>query len=190
MALSVTHIVIVGDDSEAAQTIEEKFIQKDYSNAQMGVEDLARYLTGMASGAYNGKVMVFSDAGDGTVGTIDVVCTQANFVAGDTLVVAGVTFTAATSASEDAWDGEFEAGASDTAMGDNLAAAINAHPALEGMLTAANTTGTVVLSFTDKSLAAMFANASETGTSMAITDNADSAIGTAQAALRIFRLGL
>lgn len=158
-----------------------------YHNPAEGVNRLINFLAKLNGGGAPSKVLVFVDKGDGTAATGTVACTQAAAVAGDTFTLCGVTFTVAASASSDPADGEFEAGADDTAMGDNLAAAINAHPALFGLLTAAAVTGTVTWTLTDKGLQGLLAEAQETGDSMAVTNPTNGAIGTIQTALRIFR---
>jgi phage tail sheath gpL-like len=75
-------------------------------------------------------------------------------------------------------------------MGDNLAAAINAHPALKGLCTAANAAGTVTVTVTDKGIHGNLLKLSETGDCIVATSPTNGAIGTVQSPLRIYRKGL
>ena len=118
-----------------------------------------------------------------------IACTQANALAGDTLTIGDASFVVKASPSSDPSKGEFAAGASDTAMGDNLAAAINAHPKLKGLLTAANVTGTVTWTAVEKGLQGNLIRMTETGTSMALTQPTAGAIGTVQTQARHYRRG-
>jgi hypothetical protein len=155
-----------------------------------GIELLREYLARIAAGGSSAKVLAFVDAGDGTAATGTVACTQANALVGDTLVLCGITFTVKTTPSANPLDGEFAAITSDTAMGDALAAAINAHPLLKGVCTAASVTGTVTWTMADKGLFGNLGKATETGTSMAVTNPTNGAAGTTSASLRVFRKGL
>lgn len=185
---SVIYLAIVTGDT-AAQTIADRHVGK-YDNATSAIELIRELLARGIGGIEDMKVHLFQDKCDGTAATGTVACTQASAVAGDTYTLAGVTFTVATSPSTDPARGEFAAGASDTAMGDNLAAAINAHPALNGLLTAANSSGTVTWTARDKGLFGNLIRASETGSSMVVTQATNGAIGTVQSSMRTFRRGI
>lgn len=185
---SVIYLAIV-TDSTPAQTIADRHVGT-YDNPAMAIELVRNLLERVTSGQIDGKVHLFQDKCDGTAATGTVACTQASAVAGDTFTLAGVVFTVATSPSSDPHLGQFAAGASDTAMGDNLAAAINAHPALKGLLTAANSTGTVTWTAADKGLFGNLIRMAESGDSMAVTQATNGAIGTVQSYMRPFRRGL
>jgi hypothetical protein len=77
--------------------------------------------------------------------TSSVVCVSANTDADDTLKIGAVTLTA--KAGDASGENQFNIGASNTAMGDNLAAAINAHSKLLGLCTAVAVTGTVTITW-------------------------------------------
>lgn len=183
---STLHIVIASDEKPVA--LADKYVGT-YDNPAGAVNKLFAFLGKCLGVAVGAKVFVFVDKGDGTAATGTVACTQASAVEGDTFTLAGVTFTVKDSASTRPDLGEFEAGADDTAMGDNLEAAINAHPALKGMLTALNAAGTVTWTLADKGVQGNLARATETGSSMAVTNPTNGAIGTVQSAFRIFRRG-
>lgn len=183
---ATVHIVIATD--EKAIAFADKYVGR-YDNPAGSINKLMDFLGKVIAIAVPSKVFLFVDKGDGTAATGTVACTQASAVAGDTFTLAGVTFTVAASPSSRPDLGEFAAGADDTAMGDNLAAAINAHPALKGMLTAANAAGTVTWTLADKGVQGNLASATETGDSMVVTNPTNGAIGTVQSAFRIFRRG-
>ena len=187
MAHNCTLSISVVTD-EKAIALDQKYLGK-YDNPAMGVQLLINLLAKIGSGAVPGKIFVFADKGDGTAATGTVACTQASAVTGDTFVICGVTFTVAATPSTRPDLGQFAAGASDTDMGDNLAAAINAHPALKGMLTAVAVTGTVTWTLADKGIQGNLARATETGSSMAVTNPTNGATGTVQRAFTIFRRG-
>lgn len=185
---SVIYLAIVTGDT-AARTIADRHVGP-YHNPTLSIEQVRDLLARAIGGTEDAKVHLFQDKCDGTAATGTIACTQANAVAGDTFTLAGVVFTVATSPSTEASLGEFAAGASDTAMGDNLAAAINAHPALNGLLTAAAVTGTVTWTARDKGLFGNLIRMAETGTSMVVTQATNGAIGTVQSPMRTFRRGI
>lgn len=75
--------------------------------------------------------------------------TLAAVLAGDSVVVWGKKFTAIANGATPRNDGEFSVGASDTASGTNLAAAINRHPALAGVCVAVSILGVVYVGHAD-----------------------------------------
>lgn len=188
MALKSVMYIAIPSEGLGAARVSEYVAQ--HQNAGAGIALLREYLQRIAYGGDAAKVHVFVDAGDGTAATGTVVCTQASAVEGDTFTLCGVTFTVKTSPSSNPYDGEFAAITSDTVMGDALAAAINAHPLLKGVLTAANSSGTVTWTLTDKGLFGNLARATETGSSMAVTNPTNGAIGTVSTSMRTFRRGL
>lgn len=80
-----------------------------------------------------------------TVVTATIGCVLANTDADDTVAIGSVTFTA--KASGASGDNQFNLGASNTAMGDNLVAKINAHPDLLGLVSGINASGTITLTY-------------------------------------------
>jgi len=150
--------------NESADSGEERI------NTENFIPSLVNLLRSIQAGTISGKVMFYQDAADGGAATEDVTCTQASANEGDTLTVCGVVFTemVATTPSADPNDGEFAAVTSDTVFGDNLEAAINAHPKLKGLVTAVNSAGTVAVT---ADVGGMFGNnftLAETGSSMAV----------------------
>lgn len=187
MAHNSTLIIAIATD-EKPDALDDKYVGT-YHDPRGGLNLLIDFLAKVNGGIVASKVMVFQDKGDGTAATGTIACTQASAVDGDTCTLCGVVFTVATSPSTDPARGEFAAGASDDAMGTNLAAAINAHPALKGLLTAANASGTVTYTLADKGLQGNLAKVTETGSSMVVTAPTNGAIGTIQRSLTMFRRG-
>ena len=189
--MSTTAIVYVAValDQTPAQTIQERYLGR-YDSPRRALELLRTLLAALEGGTQVGKVQVFIDKGDGTRATGTIACTQASFVNGtDVLTLADATFSCVASPSSDPSKGEFSALTSNTVTGDALAAAINAHPKLKGLLTAANAAGTVTWTVTEKGLQGNLVRATETGNGMVVTNPTNGAIGTIQAQARHFRRG-
>lgn len=75
-----------------------------------------------------------------------ITCVVANTDADDTIRIGKTTFTAKSSGASG--QGEFNLGASNTAMGDNLLAKIVAHDDLAGLVTGVNASGVITLTWT------------------------------------------
>lgn len=131
---------------------------KDYVLASTSTADLI--LTAKEYGsvgntivAIDGTVNGLSPAGgslaggkdSSTVVTATIGCVLANTDADDTVSIGATTFTA--KASGATGDNQFNLGASNTAMGDNLVAKINAHPDLLGLVSGIAATGTITLTY-------------------------------------------
>lgn len=186
---AIATVVIVLDDNAPPVSIDEKFIG-EWHNPTEGVELIRQLLERVNSGLQPGKVHVFLDKGDGTVAAGNVACTRAN-AAGDTVTIAGIVFTETTSPSSNPLDAQFARGASDTACAANLAAAINAHPALKGMLSAAGAVGDCVVTALDKGLFGnLIVMSTSDATAFGLTQFTSGAKGTVQAQFRTFRRGL
>src|SRR5574342_144439 len=183
-------LVIVSDDNLPSQTVKERYVG-DHHNPTRSLNLLINYLAAVAGGSAPGKVLLFQDSGDGTQAAGNIACTQANATAGDTVTIAGVVFTVRASPSSEASLGEFAAGASDTAMAANLAAAINAHPALKGVLTAAGSVGNCALTAVDKGTQGnLIVMSTSDATAFGLTQFASGAKGTVKTELRAFRRGV
>jgi len=123
-------------------------------------------------------------------GTGTIVCTQANALPGDWVRVNNSKFTVATTPSPVSSLGEFAPGANSTECGANLAAAINAHPALKGAWTATAATGTVTVTAVSKGLHANQMNMdTNKPTAFALTSPTNGGEGTLFNELRSYRLG-
>ena len=148
------------------------------------VQSLINILRGVHAGTLSGKLLYYIDKADGTAAAQTITCTFASANEGDTATICGVVFTemVATTPSTDPADGEFAFATSDTVSGDNLAAAINAHPRLKGLVTAVNVTGTVTVTYANKGVFGNNGTISETGGSMAVgaATFASGAVGTEQ----------
>jgi phage tail sheath gpL-like len=189
-AANVLNITVVGSDKSPAASLADK-IMKAPDHGREGIMALVRYLESIAGGSVDAKVFVsLAGSNTGTAGTGTIVCTRAN-AAGDSVTIGTTVFTEATSPSLDPKLGQFARGASDTTCGDNLAAAINAHPDFRGVLTAADVAGTITLTFADKGLHANQLTMSTTdATAFALTAPTNGAKGTLSNALRCYRRGL
>lgn len=157
-----------------------------------GIEKVRDLLQRVQAGIEPGKVFVAMDDAGGTGATAatgSVACTQANITAGDTFILCGVTFTATTGPSSEPSLGQFAFLTSNTVTGAALAAAINANPALAGILTAASAAGTVTWTLADKGLHGQLAKGTGS-TGMVVTNPTNGAAATTlSSGLRVFRKG-
>lgn len=110
------------------------------------VGNLLRFFRGLLNGSRYGTVVIEADASK-TAATGTVTC--ASVQAADTVVVGNVTLTADAALNTGL---NFALGASDTACGDNLAAAINRHAVLSLYVLAVNVAGVVTLTAIGKNL--------------------------------------
>lgn len=104
-----------------------------------GAKRISDLIVGAAGGAYDANMFVTVTDNTGTYPTGNVACVQAN-ASGDTVIF---TFGALTVTLTEGATGEngFARGASNTTCAANLAACINAHTLLKGLLTAAGAVG-------------------------------------------------
>lgn len=140
MAIATIVIKHKRDVKKLARALEER-----NDNPRVALTRIANLLSGLVGGAQSGSVLLHVEDDDAVAAELDVVCVQAEATAGDTVTIAGVVFTAAASPSSDPSRGEFAIGASNTALGANLAAAVNRHPRLDGLVSATAVTGTMTL---------------------------------------------
>jgi hypothetical protein len=187
---TVLYVTIVADTGVPAKTLAER-VCKRYDLADSASTAIATYLTRLVGG--NGSAIVhvaLAGPDTGTQGTGTIACVQANAVAGDRVTVQNTHFTVATAPSTNAALGEFARGVSNTEMGANLAAAINAHPALKGAWTAVSVTGTVTVTAVTKGTHANLMNMETTKpTAFTLTQVSNGAKGTLFNELRSYRLG-
>lgn len=184
-----TITVALNDNPEASAL---KYVKK-YHDGPSGLVALIELLQCCVYGGLHHTVTVSVDEGDGTAAAETIACVQTNATAGDTVTICGVEFTVAASASDDPLDGEFEAGANDNAMATNLGAAVTAHPALFGLLTAAVVTDTVTCTMTTGGAAGNHGKVSTsdaTAFTLGSGTFASGAVGTTESAIRAFRGGL
>lgn len=140
--LAVSHFTIA-HDTEAAETITEMF-NRPSDDPKGGVQRLSTFLDGALCGAKNCYVQAYVEGGatsdDFAAGTVAI--THANVVANDTLAIAGNTFTWVASAAN---ENQITIGASATADGDALVAALAAHSVVKNFVTGVNAAGTVTI---------------------------------------------
>lgn len=106
-------------------------------NTQSSGLKLMKWMKGVVSGMNGGVVTVLAGAvkASGTATLVSVVAT-------DSITIAGTTLTAVASGATSA---QFNVGANDTATAANLAAAINANTALQGIVDATSALGVVTI---------------------------------------------
>jgi hypothetical protein len=138
-------------------------------------------LTGMASTLTGGL-----DAGSRVTSAVAI--THANVSADDTFSIGSVTLTWKVSASG---EDQVTIGASATADGDNLAAKINAHSKLAGLVSAVNASGTVTMTWlVDPRIAMLMLLATSDATAMALTQpSLGSRTYATEQAVRLYTLG-
>lgn len=181
---SVVITIPLGNTKAAAAVA--RYLHPTPDNIARGAEGLRDLLERVSSGLEDGTVYAYADNADGTAATGTIACTQSTIVDGATVKIAGVTFTAKTTPSTVPSKGEFAFLTSNTVTGAALAAAINAHPFLKGLLTAANGSGTVTLTLVDKGAFGNFLKMVGS-TGLVITNPTNGAGGTEAGFLRVFR---
>lgn len=145
---ALTKIYITHGSTEAAQSLQNKLARPDKRGFASALINL---FSSLAAGTRTARVdMVMEDITGGDRASATVTCTQANAATGDSVTIGGQTFTIV--AATPTAGAEFVKGASDTAMGDNLAAAINANAALKGVVSAASVAGVVTVTAAEAGL--------------------------------------
>jgi len=187
---SVLYITVTTDSGVPAKTLAER-VCKSYDQARSATTAIATYLQRLVGGSGSAVIHVALAGPDtGTQGTGTIVCTQANALAGDRVTVQNTHFYVTTAPSTNPALGQFSKGTSNTECGANLAAAMNAHPALKGAWTAANASGTVTVTAVTKGLHANLMNIETTKpTAFAVTSPSNGSDGTLFNELRSYRLG-
>lgn len=190
MAKNSTVYIAVSTGGPSAKVIAERYglgvsssTGRTFSSDVACIEGLRRLLEDVSSGLEPGRVYVASDRGDGTAATGTLVCVQASVADGDYVKFGDVKFTARTTPSSDVSKGEFAFLTSDTITGAALAAAVNAHPAMKSVGTAANSSGTVTLTLNDKGLFGNCMKITKSGTGFTATSPTNGAVGTMQIGL-------
>ena len=187
---TVLYITVVSDSGLPPKSLAER-VCKRYDQARSAANALAAYFQWLAGGNQPAVVhLALAGPGTGTAGTGTIACVQANALAGDRVTVQNTHFYVATTPSTNPALGEFARGANNTECGANLAAAINAHPALKGAWTATAATGTVTLTAVAKGLHAnlmKIETTKPTGFTLTQVSNGDE--GTLYNELRSYRLG-
>lgn len=124
---------------DAAPTVGDNLNQ----GRQPSLHRLSSYFAALAGGSKRGAVTVtVATGGDSTKASATVTCDQASVSAPDTITIGDTVLTLV--ASSPGTD-EFLAGASDTEMATNLAAAINAQASLRQVLAATSAAGVVTI---------------------------------------------
>ena len=157
-----------------------------------GINEVINLLAKIVGGSESARVYVAADSGGGTAGTFTVAVTDANYTAGETLVICGVTFTIVAAYSSDLGiaRNQLVAQGSDTLSGAEVAKKINAHPLLKDAWTAVNVAGTVTCTMKDKGLHANLAVVAETGDAFVVTQVSNGAEGTLSMPLKAWAKGI
>ncbi len=137
MATANTHINIIITTEEDPDAVERQL----YIDASP-LQAIMHYIGLIASGVVRGNFIYQIDEADGTQATETYAFTYASGADGDTVTLGNVVFTARTSPSSDPMAGEFALSTDDDTTSAAFAAAVNVHPRIRGILTAANSSGT------------------------------------------------
>jgi hypothetical protein len=187
---TVLYITVISDSGLPPKSLAER-VCKRYDQARSAANALSAYFEWLAGGNQPAVVhLALAGPDTGTAGTGTIACVQASALAGDRVTVANAHFTVATAPSSDPALGQFARGASNTDCAANLAAAINAHPALKKAWTATALTGTVTVTAASKGLHANLMNLETTKpAAFTLTQVSNGAEGTLYNELRAYRLG-
>lgn len=148
------------------------------AGANRACNGISKLAASMAGGIRPGSLVAATVlADDGVKSTAEIACTRAN-AAGNNVVF---TFGAVAITLTEGASGDFLRGADDTATGDNLAAAINAHAVLKTIMSAAAVTGTITItSKIPTSLTHDIALSTDDATAFGLTQFASGTEGAAQ----------
>ena len=141
---------------------------------------IADIIMAVAGGTYHGNVWATVTTDSGAKPTGVVACTQAN-ASGDTVIftygTAAITLTEAGTGVEG-----FLRGASNTTCAANLAACINAHPVLGGLMTAVGSVGNCNLTFKlpNQGIAGAVIMSTSDGTAFALTQFTGGTVGVSK----------
>lgn len=138
--------LVITHGSEETQTIKD-LLKQGSSEDREGLVRLASYFRAVASGNRNASVQIGTGDSAAAAAAGTVACVQASITAGDILYVGRVGFVA-TNGAVTPGDATFDMRTSDTAVGASVAAQVNAHASLTGVLTATAASGTVTITAT------------------------------------------
>lgn len=142
---AITTIEICHGDAVAPATIAAEYAPQA-DDPYRACQQLSKLLAAIGGGVRAAKVRVRVDSSTVITErpTSTIAITHANVTADDTVSVGGATFTWKASASG---EDQVTIGANVTADGDNLAAKINAHSKLSGLVSAVNAAGTITITY-------------------------------------------
>lgn len=146
----------------------------------------------MVDGTVNGVTgegLLTGGKGAAALVTASIGCVLANIDVDDTVSIGSVTFTA--KGGDASGDNQFDAETSDTVTGDNLAAKVNAHPDLVGIVSAVAVSGTVTLTYAcDPRVAEHIRLATSDADGLVITQPSTTLTLTNSFATRTYNLGV
>jgi len=139
--MAIAHIAVAYDSTESAATVAGR-IARPAADASPAIQRCSAELAGVAGGLRRAAVSVVVETGDETKPSATITVGGANLTADDTIAIGPVTLTWKASPS-----GEDQVAFVNTAATDAtaLAAAINAHSDLSGMVTAAAASAVVTV---------------------------------------------
>ena len=194
MAATGTLYLAISCHNKSGTDLAKDVLRASADNPGQALNDIVNFLMRVAGGLESARVYAAADTpSGGTAGTATLTFTQANFTAGETFTVCGVTFTAVASESSDARTAmnQVEDQASNAATGVAVKNKINAHPLLKDLVTATdNGGGVVTCTFKDKGLFANLGVLAETGDWCVVTQPSNGAEGTLTASLRAYSKGI
>ena len=132
--------IVIKHGPENPASVSDRLIRAA-SDKHGAINELQKQLSGLACGSLTGRVSIKVDSltvGDRATAT----ATCVSVVEDNTLTVGDVTLTMKDSPSGES---EVDVGASDTIMATNIAASINAHTQLAGLVTATSAAGVVTI---------------------------------------------
>lgn len=163
---AVTTIYITHESGSAAASIAEKLVDNT-GDPRRGLAGIARFIDALAGGMYNGKVVVQTETATNTApATSTITLTHANITNNDTLTIGPQLLTWKTSAAN---QNEITIGANATADATALAAVINAHTTLKGLVSAVASSGTVILTAIAPGNGGRFTLSTSDGTAMSFS---------------------
>lgn len=188
MAAAFLHMVLRLQDRTAADmALRVSPGPADAAHGTRIATRLARLIESATGGTPRANLWLAIVDDTGAVSTGSVACTQAN-AAGDAMIFRfGPTSVAEVTLREGV---DFVRGASNTTLAANLAAAINAHPVLQGLMIATPAAGTVnLVTILPGPTALAMSLATDDVTAFAITPFAGATAGVASLSLTQFSLG-
>lgn len=177
MANAITEITIVHDSAVNAASMSEQLIESSSAHVREQLIKLRDYFDSLINGSATAQLTVGMDSGGSTDKATGTITFTNMGVADETVTIGSVVLTWKASAAN---ENQVTIGADQAASQTNLAAAINAHSKLAGLVDATSTGSTVVVTATRPgrwgnliALAEAGTNTSVSGASLAGGDGAE-----------------
>lgn len=186
MANAITTLVIVHSPDEDAASLAEELLPEDTGDVQGFLRRLRSYVDRLLVGSSHAEITATLDTGGSGDNAVEEITFTGVGVADETVTIGGLALTWKASAASES---EVTIGANQAASQANLAAAINAHSALKGIVSAAVSGNDVVVTAVQPGRAGNLISIAEAGTNTAITGGATRLAGgdgTQQSAARTY----